>query len=69
MSESPPPEFRCHPDPIATGSIEVSDTPCVCCGQARGYVYAGPVYAVEEYDREICPWCIADGRSGSSCSA
>ncbi len=61
MSDSPLPKFRCHPDPIATGSVEASDTPCVCCGEARGYVYVGPVYAVVEYDREICPWCIADG--------
>ena len=33
----------------------------VACGQARGFVYAGPVYAENEYDECICPWCIADG--------
>jgi uncharacterized protein len=55
------PSFRYHPDPIATGSIAPSDTECVCCGQRRGYIYTGPVYAVEELVEEICPWCIASG--------
>jgi len=55
------PRFRYHPDPVATGSIEPSDTVCVCCGQARGYIYTGPVNAAEELDDSLCPWCIADG--------
>jgi hypothetical protein len=55
------PKFKYHPDPVATGSIEKSDTACVCCGRARGYIYTGPVYAIEDYDDCICPWCIADG--------
>jgi uncharacterized protein CbrC (UPF0167 family) len=55
------PDFRYHPDPVATGSVVKSDTECVCCGKARGYVYTGPVYAIGEYDKSICPWCIADG--------
>ncbi|MDN7881225.1 CbrC family protein [Burkholderia aenigmatica] len=55
------PAFRYHPDPLATGSVIRSDARCVCCGAARGYVYAGPVYAVDEYEQCICPWCIADG--------
>ncbi|CAA9366409.1 MAG: Colicin E2 tolerance protein CbrC-like protein [uncultured Gemmatimonadetes bacterium] len=55
------PAFRYHPDPIATGSVVPSAVECVCCGQARGFIYAGPVYALEEYDGTICPWCIADG--------
>ncbi|WP_230943349.1 CbrC family protein [Burkholderia cepacia] len=57
----PLPAFRYHPDPLATGSVIRSDARCVCCGDARGYVYAGPVYAVDEYAQCICPWCIADG--------
>ena len=24
-------------------------------------IYIGPVYAIVELDRAICPWCIADG--------
>ncbi|WP_321791288.1 CbrC family protein [Burkholderia pyrrocinia] len=54
------PAFRYHPDPPATGSVIRSDARCVCCGDARGDVYAGPVYAVDEYEQCICPWCIAD---------
>ncbi|MBX2998102.1 MAG: CbrC family protein, partial [Caldilineaceae bacterium] len=27
----------------------------------RRYCYVGPVYAVADSDRRICPWCIADG--------
>jgi len=55
------PTFKYHPDPIATGSIRRSDTGCACCGQQRGYIYVGPVFAVEELSQCICPWCIADG--------
>src|SRR4051794_37044508 len=61
MTSEPLPIFKYHPDPIATGSIEPSRTPCVCCGRSRGYVYSGPVYARKEYLDCICPWCIADG--------
>ena len=69
MSDEKLPEFRYHPDPIATGSIEQSNATCVCCGRARGYIYAGPVYAVKEYDRRICPWCIADGTAHAKLDA
>jgi uncharacterized protein CbrC (UPF0167 family) len=55
------PAFRYHPDPLATGSIQTSDTVCVCCERARGFVYAGPVYAEDDLDDVLCPWCIADG--------
>jgi uncharacterized protein CbrC (UPF0167 family) len=57
----PLPVFRYHPDPLATGSIVASDATCRCCDRARGYTYAGPVYADEELDDSLCPWCIADG--------
>jgi uncharacterized protein len=60
-AEMPLPAFRYHPDPVGTGSVIASDATCVCCGEARGFVYAGPAYAAEEYDRCICPWCVADG--------
>ena len=55
------PTFKYHPDPVVTGSVIESDTKCVCCGKARGYIYAGPVYTCKEYYQCICPWCIADG--------
>ena len=55
------PRFRYHPNPIGTGSIVRQDVKCKCCGENRPYVYVGPVYAKEELDSCICPWCIADG--------
>jgi len=55
------PTFKYHPDPLATGSIAPSPVECACCGEARGYIYTGPVYAGEDLDDRICPWCIADG--------
>jgi len=55
------PSFKYHPDPLDTGSVVASDDQCVCCGRARGFIYHGPVYAIQELVDEICPWCIADG--------
>ncbi len=49
------------PEPVATGSVTASDEPCVCCGQERGWVYTGPVYAADAPDTGICPYCIAFG--------
>ena len=57
------PTFRFHPDPLGTGSIQPAEVECVCCGETRGYVYVGPVYAEDEYEECICPWCIASGRA------
>ncbi|WP_369780629.1 CbrC family protein [Streptomyces sp. R33] len=34
---------------------------CICCGRGRGYIYTGPVYAVEDLKDRLCPWCIASG--------
>jgi uncharacterized protein len=55
------PKFRYHPDPIASGSIVRSDNECVCCGEARGFIYTGSVSGEEELEEALCPWCIADG--------
>ncbi|MFD0117035.1 CbrC family protein [Streptomyces sp. NBC_00401] len=55
------PEFPYHPDPVATGVVVPSEKTCVRCEQARGYIYTGPVYAVEEIKGLLCPWCVADG--------
>ncbi|MBK1868507.1 CbrC family protein [Aestuariivirga sp. YIM B02566] len=49
------PKFTYHPDPIATGSLVASEEICICCGQARGFIYKGPAYAVEELVDCICP--------------
>jgi uncharacterized protein len=59
----PLPSFRYHPDPVGTGYIKASSTACVVCGRERGFIYTGPVYAVESHHDEICPWCIADGNA------
>ncbi len=63
------PSFKYHPDPVATGNVEPSDHPCICCGQARGYIYVGPVFAFEDYQDRICPWCIADGSANAKLDA
>ena len=55
------PIFKYHPDPLETGSVIQSEAECICCGQARGYIYTGPAYAVEDYEECLCPWCISDG--------
>jgi uncharacterized protein len=55
------PVFKYHPDPLATGNVVASDAECGCCGQSRGFIYTGPVYAEDELNDALCPWCIADG--------
>ncbi|MET9293636.1 CbrC family protein [Streptomyces sp. NPDC003077] len=57
----PLPHFPYHPDPVATGAVVPSEEGCVRCGQARGFLYSGPVYTGENLDDRLCPWCIADG--------
>jgi uncharacterized protein CbrC (UPF0167 family) len=63
------PSFRYHPDPIATGSVVLSDTLCRCCGQARGYIYKASVYCRELLRESLCPWCIADGSAAQKFDA
>lgn len=69
LSKRPPPQklpqFRYHPDPVGTGSIVADEVSCVSCEQRRPYTYTGPVYAEEELNEAICPWCIADGSAAS----
>ena len=55
------PRFRYHPDPIRSGSIIESPARCRSCSTARGFIYAGPVYAEAELNDALCPWCIANG--------
>src|SRR4051812_34567039 len=65
----PLPVFRYHPDPVSTGSVEESATPCRRCERARGWIYTGPVFAIEELDDELCPWCIDDGSAAATFDA
>ncbi len=68
MSESLP-SFRYHPKPLATGAVSASDKVCICCNQARGYIYVGPVYSTNDLDESLCPWCIADGSAATKLDA
>ena len=52
------PEFRYHPDPVASGSITRSANPCTVCGLSRGWRY-GPV------QHGVCPWCLAEGSAAA----
>ena len=62
------PDFRYHPDPLATGSIVPSDSSCECCGRARGYLYKAPIFCKDEV-QDICPWCIASGEAATKFDA
>ena len=57
----PLPRFAYHPDPVGTGVLREGAERCRACGRARGWIYTGPVYAVEDLHDALCPWCIADG--------
>lgn len=63
------PIFKYHPDPLATGSIIESNAMCHCCEQSKGYIYISNVYAEEDLDNKICPWCIADGSAAQKFDA
>lgn len=63
------PNFRYHPDPLTSGSVIPSDATCACCEEARGYLYAGPVYAEEDLAHQLCPWCLADGAAAEEYDA
>jgi len=65
------PQFKYHPDPIGTGSVEASETPCLSCNKIRGYVYTGPAYSEKFHYLSgcLCPWCIADGSAAKQFGA
>jgi uncharacterized protein CbrC (UPF0167 family) len=68
-AKAPFPEFPYHPDPRSTGFVAEPEASCQACGEARGYIYTGPVYAAEELDQAFCPWCIADGTAAAKFDA
>jgi uncharacterized protein CbrC (UPF0167 family) len=63
------PTFRYHPDPVAAGSVVISEIVCACCRQLRQYAYDGPVYGDYDLDEPLCPWCIADGSAAATFGA
>lgn len=62
------PRFTYHPDPIATGAVEVSDRTCMRCDQARGFVYSRTPYGRRD-GVVVCPWCVADGSAARDLGA
>jgi uncharacterized protein len=68
MSE-PLPEFKYHPEPLRTGSLEARPFTCACCGRRREYVYVAPVYCERDLHESLCPWCIADGSAAAKFGA
>jgi len=64
----PLPDFRYHPDPMATGSFKVSSAVCDCCGQSRGFEYASSIYSKQRKRPTLCPWCIASGEAAAKYS-
>ena len=68
-ADAPFPEFAYHAGPRSTGVVVESDARCRACGIARGYIYTGPVYAADELDDALCPWCIADGSAAKKFDA
>ena len=63
------PVFKYHRDAIRSGSIQESPNECQVCGEARGYIYTGPVFSEEDLDDAICPWCLADGSAAETFEA
>src|SRR5688572_18062713 len=58
------PKFPLFEDPVAADVLEKSKESCGCCGNARGWIYTGPIY-LEDDEPSICPWCIADSSAAS----
>jgi hypothetical protein len=63
----PLPTFKYHPDPVATGVVEASESPCLGCNRIRGHIYTGPVDSEKFHhlSGSLCPWCIADGTAAA----
>ncbi len=56
------PEFKYHPNPLATGAFEQckEGVICDCCGKTTNIYYEAPFYTVDDIDY-LCPNCIASG--------
>ncbi|HAL72542.1 MAG TPA: hypothetical protein DCP71_12305 [Verrucomicrobiales bacterium] len=65
---TPLPQFPYHRDPLSSGSIRQSESPCECCGKSRGQLYDGVIYS-ETTVKNLCPWCIADGSAAKKFGA
>lgn len=65
MADTALPEFRYHPDPVATGAFERLGRDCSVCGQNRGWSYVFGTYGSVDLRDDVCPWCIADGSAAA----
>ncbi len=57
------PDFRYHPDPVASGSVRESAEACACCNRSTGWIYTAAFYTARDVSGGFCPWCIANGRA------
>ena len=63
------PEFRYHPDPLATESFEEGPPEiCPCCGKESTIYYSSFPYSVEDVEH-LCPECIASGEAAKKFDA
>tara|TARA_R110000868_G_scaffold273797_1_gene533012 strand:- start:1294 stop:1731 length:438 start_codon:yes stop_codon:yes gene_type:complete len=60
IEKSELPYFPYHRDPFESQSVRESNAKCDCCGEAKGIMYDGVMYSLDDPEN-ICPWCIADG--------
>src|SRR5262249_37217272 len=66
------PKFKYFPSASSAGEKAVilhEPIECLSCEREREYVYVGPVYAEEELDQNICPWCISNGAANKKFGA
>lgn len=63
------PQFRYHPDPLATESFEEGPPEiCPCCGKESTIYYSSFPYSVEDVEH-LCPECIASGEAAKKFDA
>jgi uncharacterized protein CbrC (UPF0167 family) len=65
MTDSAPPHFRYHPDPVDSGAFEEVTFTCACCSKVRSWRYRLPAYGTSDLRDSLCPWCIADGSAAA----
>ncbi|MCX6125473.1 MAG: CbrC family protein [Proteobacteria bacterium] len=58
------PNYRYHPDPLATNAIVTERITCCVCSKVSSYSYQGQMYCEEEHG-SICPWYIFDGAAAA----
>ncbi|MDB6095964.1 MAG: hypothetical protein JWM09_242 [Francisellaceae bacterium] len=57
------PSFKYFRFPLEEGVVAPSEEICMICNHPRGYIYTEEIYDDNNYVKEICPWCIANGKA------